>query len=59
MQVFYQGAKMDSVTKISNEAAPAAVDKLIVNVMAVMCGLALVVFACMATSGLDISPGFF
>jgi hypothetical protein len=50
---------MDSVTKISNEAAPAAIDKLIINVMAVMCGLALVVFACMATSGLDMSPGFF
>ena len=50
---------MDSVTKISNEAAPAAIDNLIINVMAVMCGLALVVFACMATSGLDMSPGFF
>jgi hypothetical protein len=50
---------MDSVTKISNDAVPAAADKLIVNVMAVMCGLALVVFACMATSGLDMSPGFF
>jgi hypothetical protein len=56
---FYQGAKMDSATKISDEAVPAAADKLIVNVMAVMCGLALVVFACMATSGLDMSPGFF
>ena len=50
---------MDSVTKISNETAPAAIDKLIINVMAVMCGLALVVFVCMATSGLDMSPGFF
>jgi hypothetical protein len=25
----------------------------------VMCGLALVVFACMATNGLDMSAGFF
>jgi hypothetical protein len=59
MQVFYQGAKMDSVTRISDEAAPAAADKLFINVMAVMCGLALIVFVCMATSGLDMSPGFF
>ena len=50
---------MDSVTRISDEAAPAAADKIIVNIMAVMFGLALVVFACMATSGLDMSPGFF
>jgi len=27
--------------------------------MSVMCGLALVVFACMATNGLDMSAGFF
>ena len=50
---------MDSVTRISDEAAPAAADKLFINMMAVMCGLALIVFVCMATSGLDMSPGFF
>ena len=44
---------------ISDDAVPPAADKLIVNVMAVMCGLALVLFACMATSGLDMSPGSF
>jgi hypothetical protein len=49
---------MDSVTKISAEAVPAA-NNLMTNVMAVICGLGLVVFACMATSGLDMSAGFF
>jgi hypothetical protein len=50
---------MDSVAKISAEAVPSKAKNLIVNVMAVICGLALVVFACMATSGLDMSAGFF
>ena len=50
---------MDIVTKISSEAVPAAANNLIINVVAVMCGLALVVVACMATNGLDMSPGFF
>jgi len=50
---------MDSAAKISDNAVPSTDTSLIINVMAVMCGLALVVFACMATSGLDMSPGFF
>jgi hypothetical protein len=50
---------MDSVTKISAEAAPSIADNAMVNVMAVICGLAVLVFACIATSGLDLSPGFF
>jgi hypothetical protein len=50
---------MDSITKISVEAVPPMANKLIVNVMAVICGLAVLVFACMVTSGLDLSPGFF
>jgi hypothetical protein len=50
---------MDTVTKNSTEAVPAAANDLIINVLAVMCGLALIVFACMATDGLDMSPGFF
>jgi hypothetical protein len=49
---------MDTAANISAETAPAA-NNLIVNVVAVMCGLALVVFTCMATNGLDMSPGFF
>ena len=50
---------MDSVTKITAESAPSTANKHMVNVMAVICGLAVLVFACMATSGLDMSPGFF
>lgn len=50
---------MDSVTKISSEAVPAAANNLIMNVLAVICGLGLVVFACMATFDLDMSAGFF
>jgi len=29
------------------------------NVIAIICGLGVVVFACLATSGLDMSVGFF
>ena len=56
---------MDSFKNTSVEAASAAVDNLIVNrnviinALAVTCGLVLVVLACVATSGLDLSPGFF
>ena len=50
---------MDSVTKTSAQPAPSMANNAIVTVMAVICGLAVLVFACMATSGLDMSPGFF
>jgi len=58
-KIFYQDVKMDSVTKISAQPAPSMANNAIVNVMAVICGLAVLVFACMATSGLDMSVGFF
>jgi hypothetical protein len=50
---------MDSVAKTSDEAAPAAPSILIINATAVMCGLVLVVLACVMTNGLDMSAGFF
>ena len=50
---------MDTVTNISAEAVPVAPSNLFISAMAVMCGLAAVVTACMAASGLDISAGFF
>jgi len=50
---------MDDIAKISAQSAPSVADNLIVNVMAVICGLALVMVACVATSGLDTSAGFF
>jgi hypothetical protein len=53
------GAKMNTVAKISTEAMPAAANNLIMNVMAVICGLGLVVLACVVTNGLDTSVGFF
>jgi hypothetical protein len=31
----------------------------IVNLAAIVCGLGLVALICLATSGLDLSPGFF
>ena len=43
---------MDSVTKISGEAVPAAANDVMITAMAVGLHLAPVVFACMATSGL-------
>jgi hypothetical protein len=49
---------MDSVAKVSAEAVPAA-GNMIVNVMAIACGLALALFASVATNGLDMSAGFF
>jgi hypothetical protein len=52
-------AKMDSAAKTSAQVIPAATNNLIVNVMAVICGLGLIVFACMVTNGLDMSVGFF
>jgi hypothetical protein len=50
---------MDNIAKISAEAAPSVANNVLVNVMAVVCGLALIVFVCVATSGLDMSVGFF
>ena len=51
---------MDHVTKISNEAAPAAEANPFMVAMAVMCGLAFVVCVCIATSRVDMSAaGFF
>ena len=50
---------MENIAKISAEDVSAARTKLMINVLAVMCGLGLVVFTCMATNGLDMSAGFF
>jgi hypothetical protein len=50
---------MDSVTKISAEDIATSTGDVMVTAMAIACGLALDVFACMVTSGLDMSAGFF
>ena len=50
---------MDDVAKISAQAAPSVSNIVIINAMAVLCGLAVVVFACMATHGIEMSVGCF
>ena len=60
VEVFNRGINMDSVANISAEAAvSASAHNLMMNAMAVMCGLTLVVMSCMVTNGLDVSAGFF
>ena len=48
---------MHTIPELSTRAVPEP--RFVVNLMAVICGLGLVVFLCMATAGLDMSAGFF
>ncbi len=50
---------MDNVTKMSAEVIATSTGNVMVTAMAIVCGLALVVFVCVATPGLDLSAGFF
>ena len=50
---------MQTVEKMPSEAVGASINKFIVNALAVMCGMGVLVLICMATSGLDMSAGFF
>jgi hypothetical protein len=51
---------MNSITDISRQAAPETLTGVRArDVLAVICGLGLVVLICMATYGLDMSVGFF
>jgi hypothetical protein len=50
---------MDSVTKMSAEVIATSTGNIMVTAIAMACGLALVVLTCVATSGLDMSAGFF
>jgi hypothetical protein len=50
---------MQTIEKMPGEAAGTSVNKFIVNALAVMCGMGVLVLICMATSGLDMSAGFF
>ena len=50
---------MDSVSKMSAEDMATSTSSVMVTAMAIACGLALVVFVCVATPGLDMSAGFF
>ena len=50
---------MYTTPEVSARVVPEAETNLIVTLTAVICGLGLVAFVCMATSGLDMSAGFF
>ena len=51
---------MNSIAEISKQAAPETLTGVSAgDVLAVICGLALLVLGCMATYGVDTSAGFF
>lgn len=50
---------MHTIPEVSTRAVPEAETSFVVSLMAVICGLGLIVFLCMATAGLDMSAGFF
>jgi hypothetical protein len=50
---------MHTLPEAPARAVPQARVNLIMNVAAIVCGLGLVVLICLATSGLDMSAGFF
>ena len=50
---------MKAIPEVSTPALPETQINFDVNVIAMICGLGVVVFVCLATSGLDMSVGFF
>jgi hypothetical protein len=51
---------MNAISEVSKQAVPERQDKVYaLNVIAIICGLGVVVFVCLATSGLDMSVGLF
>jgi hypothetical protein len=50
---------MSAIPEVSTQAVPETQINYAVNVIAMMCGLGIVVAVCMATYGLDMSVGFF
>ncbi|SHH69649.1 hypothetical protein [Bradyrhizobium erythrophlei] len=53
---------MKAISEVSTPAVSETqtnVNVYALNVIAIICGLGVVVFACLATSGLDMSVGFF
>jgi hypothetical protein len=51
---------MKAISEVSTPAvSETQTNVYALNVIAVICGLGVVVFACLATSGLDMSVGFF
>jgi hypothetical protein len=50
---------MNAISEVSTPAVSEAQTNYIRDAIAVICGLGVLVLACMATDGLDISVGFF
>jgi hypothetical protein len=51
---------MNAISEVSRRAVPERqANVYALNVIAIICGLGVVVFVCLATSGLDMSVGFF
>jgi hypothetical protein len=50
---------MNTIPEVITQAVPETQSNTILNVIAIICGLGVVMAACVATSGLDMSAGFF
>jgi hypothetical protein len=50
---------MNAISEVSTQGVPETKTDYAVSVIAMICGLGIVVWICMATSGLDMSVGFF
>lgn len=51
---------MNVISEVSTRAVSETQTNVnVLNVIGIVCGLAVVVLACLATSGLDLSAGFF
>ena len=50
---------MSAIPEVTTRAAPETQINYALNLIAMICGLGVVVFVCLATSGLDMSVGFF
>jgi hypothetical protein len=50
---------MNAIPEVLTRHVPETPTNYVVNVLAVICGLGVVVAVCLATNGLDMSVGFF
>jgi hypothetical protein len=50
---------MNAIPEVLTPAVPETPTNYMMNVVAVICGLGVVVAVCVATAGLDMSVGFF
>ena len=50
---------MNAIAEVSTPAVSEAQTKYVRDAIAVICGLGVLVFVCLATDGLDMSVGFF